>query len=251
MSGIGAMMKQAVGKGSAEALVEEQKQESHLDSFGGEPIGVTRAVPLQQAVGFELAKIVAQGAQPVLGLGEAKGGEQGREDLLGRPAADLIAAVQQHLQQADDTRVMDLDAGMADCTDGDGQGDPLEQREVDVNVEPLGLKGSEAVGNGQERLAHRRQVIQPLLESEVGEVVGADLVAQEGGELLVLLDEGVFPVGAEDMMAVLDLLQGGVQLAAELFGQPHAKDLADLVGGQAPQADLAATRRSCGWGSGA
>jgi hypothetical protein len=107
-------------------------------------------------VGLELAKIVAQGGQPVLGLREAKGGQQGREDLLGRPAADLIAAVQQHFQQADDTRVVDLDAGMADGADGDRQSDPLEQWEVDVNVEPLGLKGSEAVGNGQERLAHRR-----------------------------------------------------------------------------------------------
>ena len=61
-------------------------------------------------------------------------------------------------------------------------------------------------------------MLQAFLQPEVGEVVGAELVAQEGGELLVLLEEGVFPVGAEDVMAVLDLLQGGVQLASAAGG---------------------------------
>ena len=40
-------------------------------------------------------------------------------------------------------------------------------------------------------------------------------------------------------MAVLDLIDHGGQLAAQPLVQPHAEDLADAVGGQAPQADFA------------
>ena len=66
-------------------------------------------------------------------------------DLLGGPAADVSAAVEENLEQADDARVMDFDAGIADRTDGDGQGDALQKREVDVDVEPLRLETGEAV----------------------------------------------------------------------------------------------------------
>src|SRR6185436_3112192 len=47
------------------------------------------------------------------------------------------------------------------------------------------------------------EMVQSLLEMEIGEVVGDQLVAQEGGELFVLLQKRVFEVGAEDVMAVL------------------------------------------------
>src|ERR1700738_2081990 len=50
----------------------------------------------------------------------------------------------------------------------------------------------------------------------------------------------VFEVGAEDVMAVLDAIDDGGQLAAHVAVQAHAKDLDDLVGGQPPQAELAA-----------
>ena len=60
------------------------------------------------------------------------------------------------------------------------------------------------------------------------------------GELLVLLEEGVLPVGAENMMAVLDLVDDRGQFAVQPLVEAHAEDLADPVGGQPPQADLAA-----------
>jgi hypothetical protein len=96
----------------------------------------------------------------------------------------------------------------------------------------LRLEASEASGDGLEALAHGIEMVQSLLETEIGEVVGDQLVAQEGGELFVLLQEGVFEVGAEDMMAVLDAIDDGGQLAAHVAVQAHAKDLDDLVGGQ-------------------
>src|SRR5215470_10643241 len=81
-------------------------------------------------------------------------------------------------------------------------------------------------------------MLQTFLQSEIAKIVGAELVAQEGGELFVLLEEAVLPVGAEDVMAVLDLFQGGVQLASQPTGESGAEDFRDLVGGQAPQSQL-------------
>ena len=82
-------------------------------------------------------------------------------------------------------------------------------------------------------------MVQSLLEMEIGEIVGDQLVAQEGGELFVLLQKRVFEVGAEDVMAV-DAVDDGGQLAAHCAVQARAKDLGDLVGGQPPQAQFAA-----------
>src|SRR5207253_11242611 len=82
-------------------------------------------------------------------------------------------------------------------------------------------------------------MFQAFLELEVAEVVGAELVAQESGELFVLFEESVFPISAEDVMAVLDLLQGGVQLAWQAAGDSGGEDFRDLVGGGAPQRRLA------------
>ena len=46
-----------------------------------------------------------------------------------------------------------------------------------MNVEPLRLEGSETAGNGLEFLPDRFEIVQALLETEVLEVVGAQLVA--------------------------------------------------------------------------
>ena len=66
-----------------------------------------------------------------------EGGKDGLMDLLGGPAADMSAAVQQHFQQADDAGFVDFDAGIAHRADGDRQGEALQQGEVHVNVEPI------------------------------------------------------------------------------------------------------------------
>jgi len=78
-----------------------------------------------------------------------------------------------------------------------------------VNVQALLLEGGEAVGDRQ--------------------------------ELLVLLHEGVFEIGAEDVMPVLNLLQRRVELPLQFLGEADPEDLADLVGGQPPQPHLAGT----------
>jgi hypothetical protein len=46
-----------------------------------------------------------------------------------------------------------------------------------MDVAPLRLEAGEPVGDGLELLAHRLKVVQTLLQTEVFEVVGAELVA--------------------------------------------------------------------------
>src|SRR6202048_3403731 len=163
-----------------------------------------------------------------------EGGEDGVVDMLGRPAADMTAAMQEDFEEADDARVVDLDAGIAHRADGDRKSKALQQRKVDMDIEPLRLEAGKAVGDGLETLADGIEMVQSLFETEIGEVVGDQLVAQEGGELFVLFEEGVLEVGAEDVMAVLNAIDDGGQLAAHPAVQAGAEDLSDFVCSQAP-----------------
>ena len=83
-------------------------------------------------------------------------------------------------------------------------------------------------------------MIQAFSQTEIGEVVGAQFVTQEGCELFILPQYRALEVGAEDMMAMLDLIDDGGELAAYLAIEALAEDRGDLVGGQPPQAEFAA-----------
>jgi len=131
------------------------------------------------------------------------------------PAADRVAAVQEHLQQADDPGVMEFDSGIADRTDSHGQSQPLQQGKVHRDMEAWSLETGEAVRDDLKPVPHGVEMIKPFLQAEVPQIVGAQFVAQEAGELLVPLEEGVFPVGAEDMMAVFDRIDDRDQFSAE------------------------------------
>jgi hypothetical protein len=73
-------------------------------------------------------------------------------------------------------------------------------------------------------------MVQAFLETEVVEIVGAQFVAQEGGELLVLLQERVLEIGAKDMVTMLDLIDDGGKLAGQPTMQALTEDRGDLVG---------------------
>ena len=68
-----------------------------------------------------------------------------------------------------------------------------------MDIEALGLKAGETVRDLEELCPHGLQVAEALFESEVSEIVRAYFIAQERGELLVLLDQGVLPVRPEDV----------------------------------------------------
>jgi len=65
MSGVGPVVKAAVGEGTAEALVEEEEQECDLNALCGEPVSVTATVAFEEAVAFQLAEVVTKLVQPV------------------------------------------------------------------------------------------------------------------------------------------------------------------------------------------
>src|SRR5215471_18561117 len=99
---IGPMVEATVGGRTAQALMKEEEQQSNLDAFCREAVGIVSSVPLQQAVSLELAQIVAQLVQAIALLRDPEAGEHGLMDLLSRPAADARAAVQEDLHQPDD-----------------------------------------------------------------------------------------------------------------------------------------------------
>jgi hypothetical protein len=71
--------------------------------------------------------------------------------------------MQKNLEQPDNPGVMDFDAGITDRADVDRQGDPLQQREVHLDVEALGLKAGETIGDGQELPADGIEMSEPFL----------------------------------------------------------------------------------------
>ena len=66
------VVKEAVGKGAAPALVEKGKGEADSGSFGGQPIGVAFAVPFEQTPRFHFARVKAELIQSVAGSGKMK-----------------------------------------------------------------------------------------------------------------------------------------------------------------------------------
>ena len=119
----------------------------------------------------EFAQIIAELIKTIILIGEMEGGEDGLVDLIGSPASDMSAAMEENLAQADDASIVDFDAGIADRADGDGQSNPLQERKVDVDIEPLRLEARETVGDGLERLTDCIEMVQAFLETKVAEVV--------------------------------------------------------------------------------
>ena len=80
----------------------------------------------------------------------------------------------------------------------------------------MGLKASKTIGDGLKLLANGVEVIQPFPfpQAEISQIVGEQFVAQETKELLILSEQGVFEIHPEDVMAVVELLDYGGELAA-------------------------------------
>lgn len=109
-----------------------------------------------------------------------------------------------------------------------------------MDIEPLCLVARETAGDGLKRLADLIEMVQAFPQTEVGEIVGAEFVAQKRRELFILLEECVLEIGAKDMMAMLDLIDDGGELAPHPAVQAGSEDRGNLVGGEPPQAEFAA-----------
>ena len=126
-------------------------------------------------MGFELAQVIAELGEGVVFRGELKGGKDGLMDLAGAPSAELSTTVEEDFHEAQHAGVLDLDAGDFGVSGGDGQSQALEQREVDMDIQGLGLELSETVGDGGQGLTDSFQIIQGFLKAEILQVVAEDL----------------------------------------------------------------------------
>ena len=63
---------------------------------------------VRQAVAIEFAQVVAKLVETVGLFGKLKALENDLMNVLGAPAAEIIAGVQKNLQEPDDARLMDL-----------------------------------------------------------------------------------------------------------------------------------------------
>ena len=108
-----------------------------------------------------------------------------------------------------------------------------------MHVEALRLEAGKTICDRLEPFPDRIEMVESFLQAEVAQVVGTKFVAQVAGELLILFEKCVLPVGAKNVMTMLDLVDDGGQFAAQALVQADAENLADPVGRQAPKADLA------------
>ena len=177
--------KEGVGQGAAEAFVEEQEENGDLAALVGEVIGAAGA--FEQVVGFEFAQVVAQLGDRVVGL--IVGLNDRLMELPGGPAGQARAGVQERLEQPDHARFVEFDPRQAHGAAGDREGQALKEREVEMDGQRGGERLAEAVEDGAGGLTEGRQVGQGFFQAQVGQVVGADLHAQEGPVFLVHFDE--------------------------------------------------------------
>ena len=108
---VGRVIEQRVGQWSADALVEQDEHERRFDALVSETVAVGPSDAFEQAVGFHLAKVLAELGEGVTAGGEAEGGEDGLMNAGAAPSVELGTAVEEHLHQPQHPRVMDLDAG--------------------------------------------------------------------------------------------------------------------------------------------
>src|SRR5919109_1839920 len=79
------------------------------------------------------------------------------------------------------------------------------------------------------------------MNSEVAQIIGGQFVAQVSEILLVLFEPCMFPIGAEDMLAVLDALQDGLEFAVDPIAVTACEHTANFNAGDTPQAQFTTT----------
>jgi len=126
-------------------------------------------------MGLEFAQVVTELGEGVLVGAELVGVVDGLMDLARAPSAELGAAVEEDFHEAQHAGVVDLNAGDLGVSGGDGESQALEQREVDVDIQGLGLELSETVGDGSQSMTDGGQIVQGFVEAEILQVVAEDL----------------------------------------------------------------------------
>src|SRR5262249_35035989 len=99
-------------------------------------------------MGFEIAEVVTELGEGIVLGGELEGGKDGLMDLSGAPSTQLGTAVEEDFHEAEHAGVLNFDAGDFGVSRRDGKSQTLEEGEVDVGIQGLGLELSKMVGDG-------------------------------------------------------------------------------------------------------
>src|SRR3974377_283876 len=223
-------MKETVGKRTADTLMEEDEHEADLDAFVREAISVVVAIADDQPSRFHLSEVVPKLSKGICSFRQSVGEQDPLMKRSGGEALDLVGGVEEDFHEAHHAGILDLDAGYAGSTRGNRQGQALEQRKIEMDVERGCLKASKPVIHRMEGLFHLGQTLQGLFEMKVGKVVAAGFDTEERPELLVLFDEGMLTIGPEHVMALLDAIEGRMELAGKSTGNAVPEELGDGVG---------------------
>ena len=224
-------MKEAVGKRTAHTLMEEDEHKADLDALVSEAVGIVMGIAHNQSPRFHFSKVVAELGKEIGSFGQSVGLEDSLVKRGGGEALDLVGGMEQGFHQAHHAGILDLDAGYAGSTRGHRQGQALEQRKIEMDVEGGCLKAGKPVIHRMEGLLHLRQLIQSLFEVKVSKVVAAGFNPEERPELLVLFDKRMVAIGSEYVMALLDAIKGSMELPVKASGHAVPKELRDGVGG--------------------
>jgi len=218
---------------TVKAFAQLDQPDAQLGSFAGEAIGVAFGDAFDQAVEAKFAYIVAELSQGVILGFEILGIQDCLMQLSGGPFAEVAAgSLHQEFQQSHQPGVFQFDAGDFGFALDDRLGQAGQDIKLAMHVEQLGLGIGEAVGDLLEAFSHGLPMGQRFLEVKILEVVADDLLAEKGSGLFVLFEEGVFEIGPEDVLAMVEAFDDVLPLAGDALAAALAKEAGDAVGGQ-------------------
>ena len=105
-------------------------------------------IPLNQAMGFHLAEVIAElGERIGMGL-KPEGFEKSLMEIISSPRGDAGAGMDQYLHEADQAGIVDFDSCDFGMAGDDRESQTLEEGEIHMDLEGMSLKGGETVGDG-------------------------------------------------------------------------------------------------------
>ena len=88
-------------------------------------------------------------------------------------------------------------------------------------------------------------MLDSLFKEEVLEVIATEFDSQEGLEFFILFEEGMFEVGAQDMMAMVNPFESGKELSVKMSSDALAEELRNLLRGQFKETEFAGAFEEC------
>lgn len=187
-------IEKGVRDGTADALVKEDEDGHDFAALVRESIPIVAADPLDEAVGFQFADVVAELGEGVRVGCQPEGLANGLVEVGGAPTGQFHAMVEKDLHQSQDSRVVNLDARDARPACRDRVGEALEQGKIDVDVQAIGMGGGQAVSHVDEPATQGGQLVEAFGQPEITEAIHTHFDPEKGSELLVDAADQAFAV---------------------------------------------------------